>query len=82
MPRGSQAGSSPAEVALETGTVCFNQQGCNLMGTGGFWPGVCWVFLVCFGVFCVGGAWSGSWMGGGIWILLKCYHSMEKPPAA
>lgn len=59
--------------------VCFNQEGCNLVEST-----VSDLYL--FGIlglfFFLCGAWSGSWMGGGIWILLKCCHSVEKPPVA
>lgn len=40
-----QADSSPVEVELETGVVCFNQEGCNLVRFSSFYPGLLFVFF-------------------------------------
>lgn len=72
-----QADSSPVEVELETGVVCFNQEGCNLVGFSSFYPGLLGVFFFFFFFPMV--PWSGPWVGGGDWTLLDSCHSMEKP---
>lgn len=54
--------------------VCFNREGCDLVGSAASVLG----FLFGFLVFCMV-PWSGPWMGDGVWTLLEHCHSMEKP---